>query len=58
MLHSYHSFVIHTSNRQVASVAQLLDVEDMLSDVPDWKCVYTYLTELYKGLVENNSSSK
>ncbi|CAB1439346.1 unnamed protein product [Pleuronectes platessa] len=31
---------------------QLLDVDDMVKmREPDWKCVYTYLQEFYRGLV-------
>uniref|UniRef100_A0A3B4E3U4 Calponin-homology (CH) domain-containing protein n=1 Tax=Pygocentrus nattereri TaxID=42514 RepID=A0A3B4E3U4_PYGNA len=32
---------------------QLLDVDDMVRmREPDWKCVYTYLQEFYRGLVQ------
>lgn len=38
--------------RARADCAPLLDVEDMLRlAVPDAKCVYTYVQELYRSLV-------
>ncbi|XP_062399600.1 smoothelin isoform X2 [Sardina pilchardus] len=37
---------------ELADVPCLLDVEDMVGmREPDWKCVYTYLQEFYRGLV-------
>ncbi|KAK7174010.1 hypothetical protein R3I93_003744 [Phoxinus phoxinus] len=37
---------------KLADCPQLLDVEDMVRmREPDWKCVYTYLQEFYRGLV-------
>ncbi|KAL2092120.1 hypothetical protein ACEWY4_011918 [Coilia grayii] len=37
---------------ELADVPRLLDVEDMVGmREPDWKCVYTYLQEFYRGLV-------
>ncbi|XP_048476713.1 smoothelin-like protein 1 [Rhincodon typus] len=33
--------------------AQLLEVDDLLcTESPDWKCIYTYLQELYRCLVQ------
>ncbi|XP_032803294.2 uncharacterized protein LOC116939239 isoform X3 [Petromyzon marinus] len=41
-----------TAEKQVGC-PQLLDTEDMvLLREPDWKCVYTYVQELYRSLVE------
>lgn len=38
---------------RLADCPQLLDVEDMVRmREPDWKCVYTYLQEFYRGLVQ------
>lgn len=38
--------------RKLADCPELLDVEDMVRmREPDWKCVYTYLQEFYRGLV-------
>jgi len=38
-------------NSSLAEVPILLDVMDMASvSHPDWKCVYTYLTEFYKRI--------
>lgn len=38
--------------RKLADCPELLDVEDMVQmREPDWKCVYTYLQEFYRGLV-------
>lgn len=40
-------------SRKLADCPQLLDVEDMVRmREPDWKCVYTYLQEFYRGLVQ------
>uniref|UniRef100_A0A4X2KC22 Calponin-homology (CH) domain-containing protein n=1 Tax=Vombatus ursinus TaxID=29139 RepID=A0A4X2KC22_VOMUR len=37
----------------LADCAQLLDVDDMVRlSVPDSKCVYTYIQELYRSLVQ------
>lgn len=37
----------------LADCPQLLDVDDMVRmREPDWKCVYTYLQEFYRGLVQ------
>lgn len=38
--------------RQKAKVYPLLETEDMIKmgDKPDWKCVYTYVQALYRGL--------
>ncbi|XP_016360927.1 smoothelin-like isoform X2 [Sinocyclocheilus anshuiensis] len=42
-----------TADRKLADCPQLLDVEDMVRmREPDWKCVYTYLQEFYRGLVQ------
>lgn len=39
--------------RKLADCAQLLEVDDMVRlAVPDSKCVYTYLQELYRSLVQ------
>ncbi|KAJ7309574.1 hypothetical protein JRQ81_007625 [Phrynocephalus forsythii] len=36
-----------------AECPQLLDVEDMVRmKEPDWKCVYTYIQEFYRCLVQ------
>lgn len=46
---------LHTScaSRKLADCPQLLDVDDMVRlREPDWKCVYTYLQEFYRGLVQ------
>uniref|UniRef100_A0A4W4EA17 Calponin-homology (CH) domain-containing protein n=1 Tax=Electrophorus electricus TaxID=8005 RepID=A0A4W4EA17_ELEEL len=38
---------------KLADCPQLLDVDDMVRlREPDWKCVYTYLQEFYRGLVQ------
>ncbi|XP_013412551.1 smoothelin-like protein 1 isoform X5 [Lingula anatina] len=38
---------------QKADIAPLLDVEDMVRmENPDWKCVFTYIQSVYKGLNE------
>lgn len=40
------------ASRKLADCPQLLDVDDMVRlREPDWKCVYTYLQEFYRGLV-------
>lgn len=39
-------------HRKLVDCPQLLDVDDMVKmREPDWKCVYTYLQEFYRGLV-------
>lgn len=39
--------------RKHAECPQLLDVEDMVRmREPDWKCVYTYIQEFYRCLVQ------
>lgn len=39
--------------RTHADCAQLLDVDDMIHmRVPDAKCIYTYIQELYRSLVQ------
>ena len=39
--------------RRLAGCPALLDVDDMLRMLePDWKCVYTYIQEFYRCLVE------
>lgn len=39
--------------RRLADCPPLLDVEDLLRmHEPDWKCVYTYIQEFYRCLVE------
>lgn len=39
--------------RKLADCAQLLEVDDMVRlAVPDSKCVYTYIQELYRCLVQ------
>uniref|UniRef100_A0A3B3ZG28 Calponin-homology (CH) domain-containing protein n=1 Tax=Periophthalmus magnuspinnatus TaxID=409849 RepID=A0A3B3ZG28_9GOBI len=48
-----HNFdlAFSTAERMV-DCPQLLDVDDMVKmREPDWKCVYTYLQEFYRGLV-------
>lgn len=41
------------ASRKLADCPQLLDVDDMVRlREPDWKCVYTYLQEFYRGLVQ------
>ncbi|KAL4609233.1 smoothelin-like protein 1 [Arapaima gigas] len=49
-----HNF--HTAFRAAESLADcppLLDVDDLLKmEEPDWKCIYTYIQELYRCLVE------
>lgn len=48
-----HNFEVAFSTAEtLADCPQLLDVEDMVRmREPDWKCVYTYLQEFYRGLV-------
>ncbi|KAM4615937.1 smoothelin [Polymixia lowei] len=48
------NFEVAFSNAEkLADCPQLLDVEDMVKmREPDWKCVYTYLQEFYRGLVQ------
>lgn len=42
----------HRGRRKLVDCPQLLDVDDMVKlREPDWKCVYTYLQEFYRGLV-------
>ncbi|XP_069788909.1 smoothelin isoform X2 [Narcine bancroftii] len=59
-----HNFeVAFTMAEKHADCPQLLDVEDMVRmKEPDWKCVYTYIQEYYrclvqKGLVKTKTSS-
>lgn len=59
-----HNFeVAFTMAEKYADCPQLLDVEDMVRmKEPDWKCVYTYIQEYYrslvqKGLVKTKASS-
>lgn len=41
-----------SAHRKHADCAPLLEVDDMVRmSVPDSKCVYTYLQELYRSLV-------
>nr|XP_057927037.1 smoothelin isoform X2 [Doryrhamphus excisus] len=41
-----------TNAEKLVDCPQLLDVDDMVKmREPDWKCVYTYLQEFYRGLV-------
>ncbi|KAJ3603427.1 hypothetical protein NHX12_028173 [Muraenolepis orangiensis] len=49
-----HNFEVAFSNAEtLVDCPQLLDVEDMVKmREPDWKCVYTYLQEFYRGLVQ------
>ncbi|KPP56784.1 smoothelin-b-like [Scleropages formosus] len=46
----------HTAFRvaeELADCPPLLDVDDLLRmEEPDWKCIYTYIQELYRCLVE------
>ncbi|XP_052447460.1 smoothelin isoform X3 [Carassius gibelio] len=45
--------VAFSTAEELADCPQLLDVEDMVRmREPDWKCVYTYLQEFYRGLVQ------
>uniref|UniRef100_A0A8C7E0K2 TRAF-type zinc finger domain-containing protein 1 n=1 Tax=Oncorhynchus kisutch TaxID=8019 RepID=A0A8C7E0K2_ONCKI len=48
-----HNFeVAFSTAEKLADCPELLDVEDMVRmREPDWKCVYTYLQEFYRGLV-------
>uniref|UniRef100_A0A8C5C7G7 Smoothelin a n=1 Tax=Gadus morhua TaxID=8049 RepID=A0A8C5C7G7_GADMO len=42
-----------TTAEKLANCPPLLDVEDLLRMAePDWKCVYTYIQEFYRCLVE------
>uniref|UniRef100_A0A3Q3FF27 Smoothelin b n=1 Tax=Labrus bergylta TaxID=56723 RepID=A0A3Q3FF27_9LABR len=44
--------VAFTNAEKLVDCPQLLDVDDMVKmREPDWKCVYTYLQEFYRGLV-------
>nr|XP_007996513.2 smoothelin-like protein 1 [Chlorocebus sabaeus] len=49
-----HNFTLAFSTAEkLADCAQLLDVDDMVRlAVPDSKCVYTYIQELYRSLVQ------
>ncbi|XP_006900472.1 PREDICTED: smoothelin-like protein 1 [Elephantulus edwardii] len=49
-----HNFTLAFSTAEkLADCAQLLEVDDMVRlAVPDSKCVYTYIQELYRSLVE------
>lgn len=45
--------VAFSSAEKHADCPQLLDVEDMVRmREPDWKCVYTYIQEFYRCLVQ------
>uniref|UniRef100_A0A667ZX76 Smoothelin b n=2 Tax=Myripristis murdjan TaxID=586833 RepID=A0A667ZX76_9TELE len=45
--------VAFSTAEKLADCPQLLDVDDMVKmREPDWKCVYTYLQEFYRGLVQ------
>uniref|UniRef100_A0A8C5E9J6 Smoothelin-like n=1 Tax=Gouania willdenowi TaxID=441366 RepID=A0A8C5E9J6_GOUWI len=48
-----HNFeVAFSAAEKLVDCPQLLDVDDMVKmREPDWKCVYTYLQEFYRGLV-------
>ncbi|XP_055017439.1 smoothelin [Boleophthalmus pectinirostris] len=48
-----HNFDLAFSTAEkMVDCPQLLDVDDMVKmREPDWKCVYTYLQEFYRGLV-------
>ncbi|XP_058491306.1 smoothelin isoform X2 [Solea solea] len=50
-----HNFeVAFSTAEKLVDCPQLLDVDDMVKmREPDWKCVYTYLQEFYRGLVTN-----
>ncbi|XP_017162202.1 smoothelin isoform X6 [Poecilia reticulata] len=44
--------VAFSAAEKLVDCPQLLDVDDMVKmREPDWKCVYTYLQEFYRGLV-------
>ncbi|XP_061907378.1 smoothelin isoform X6 [Entelurus aequoreus] len=44
--------VAFNNAEKLVDCPQLLDVDDMVKmREPDWKCVYTYLQEFYRGLV-------
>ncbi|CAJ1068212.1 smoothelin isoform X3 [Xyrichtys novacula] len=44
--------VAFSTAEKMVDCPQLLDVDDMVKmREPDWKCVYTYLQEFYRGLV-------
>uniref|UniRef100_A0A8C6ZT51 Calponin-homology (CH) domain-containing protein n=1 Tax=Nothoprocta perdicaria TaxID=30464 RepID=A0A8C6ZT51_NOTPE len=49
-----HNFEVAFSSAEYhADCPQLLDVEDMIRmREPDWKCVYTYIQEFYRCLVQ------
>ncbi|KAB0340314.1 hypothetical protein FD754_023237, partial [Muntiacus muntjak] len=49
-----HNFTLAFSTAEkLADCAQLLEVDDMVRlAVPDAKCVYTYIQELYRSLVQ------
>ncbi|KAG8511256.1 Smoothelin-like protein 1 [Galemys pyrenaicus] len=49
-----HNFTLaFTTAENLADCAQLLEVDDMVRlAVPDSKCVYTYIQELYRSLVQ------
>ncbi|NXX19122.1 SMTN protein, partial [Podargus strigoides] len=49
----YNFEVAFSSAEKHADCPQLLDVEDMVRmREPDWKCVYTYIQEFYRCLVQ------
>uniref|UniRef100_H3A0Y6 Smoothelin like 1 n=1 Tax=Latimeria chalumnae TaxID=7897 RepID=H3A0Y6_LATCH len=49
-----HNFELaFNTAEKYADCAQLLEADDMLAmKVPDWKCIYTYIQELYRCLVQ------
>lgn len=49
-----HNFTLaFDTAEKLADCAQLLEVDDMVRlAVPDSKCVYTYIQELYRSLVQ------
>jgi hypothetical protein len=50
---SLSSSLLSFGCRRLADCPPLLDVEDLLRmREPDWKCVYTYIQEFYRCLVE------
>ncbi|KAA8592213.1 hypothetical protein FQN60_017668 [Etheostoma spectabile] len=49
--------VAFSTAEKLVDCPQLLDVDDMVKmREPDWKCVYTYLQEFYRGLVTKGLS--
>ena len=45
-------FLYRKTLREKAKVYPLLETDDMLmmGNKPDWKCIYTYVQALFKGL--------